>query len=724
MYKIIIINDGKAILKSISRRQFLYTCALTVSGIAVAQAVLGQSTVYLPTILKTGSTPVPTAPPTSTPTFVPTASPTAQFTPTPGGGSIPTAHPRILLSDTATADRLTQQLANSAPSAVRFKQMVDLEITDGNVYAFEPWFAALIYRLTNTVSYATFAIQRTDAWVAAEETRIQNGQRAEVAGDSYLEVGPIIGNLALVYDWCWDRLTETQRSRWRNYANQAVWNVWHHEEAKWGTVSYPWSGWSVDNPANNYYYSFLQATMLLGLATNGENDQAETWLTTFRTTKLKNQLFPIFNRDLQGGGSREGTGYGTAMARLFRLYDWWERSTSERVATQTGHTLASIAHLMHNITPTLDKLAPTGDHARDSTAELFDYHRDYLQTLIALFPSEPISAVAKTLLAESSLPKMAQRFMFFSDFLYARPDVTARPLNELATAYYGAGTGQFMLRSSWAKDALFANFICGPYSESHAHRDQGSFVLFKGGWLATDQNLFSHSGIEQDEALHNLVRIEQNGSTITQVESAPPSQMLALAHTQHYSYAAARITPIYNGKTSVVKVEREFVFLPFGALVVFDRVVSQGSNIKRIWTLNLPLMPTINGDLISLTQDTHRLDVHRLAPTGLTSQVIAWPTVNSEMNAGVRVDTAHSTGNETLFLHVLGVDGAVSSAMRSDNSEQIGAQISFAGGESVTIRFASTASGGAIEVLAANGSTLVSGDLPTTVQVPPLFVGR
>ncbi len=58
--------------------------------------------------------------------------------------------------------------------------------------------------------------------------------------------------------------------------------------------------------------------MMLGLASFGENPQAQTWIDQFRTVKMENQLFPTFNRDLVGGGSREGTGYGTAMKNLLR----------------------------------------------------------------------------------------------------------------------------------------------------------------------------------------------------------------------------------------------------------------------------------------------------------------------------------------------------------------------------------------------------------------------
>ena len=75
-------------------------------------------------------------------------------------------------------------------------------VAGGNAYAFQPWFAALMYQVSGDVRYAIYAVQQTDALVAAEEALISANQRAGVAGDSYLEVGAVIGNLDIVYDWC------------------------------------------------------------------------------------------------------------------------------------------------------------------------------------------------------------------------------------------------------------------------------------------------------------------------------------------------------------------------------------------------------------------------------------------------------------------------------------------------------------------------------------------
>jgi len=618
-------------------------------------------------------------------------------------------HPKALLNDTATKSRLQQLLASNTASATRFKTMVDNQLAGSNYYAFEPWYAALMYQVTGEQRYATYAIQQTDARVAAEEALIAANQRAEVAFDSYLYVGPTIGNLALVYDWTYNLLTPTQRSRWLAYANQAVWNVWNHDQAKWGNTTYPWSGWSVDNPSNNYYYSFLKATMLLGIASHGENAQAQAWIDKFRTEKIENQLIPTFNRDLAGGGSREGTGYGVSMRELWELYHWWERSTGERLATRTPHALASMAHMMHSIVPTLDRLAPTGDHARESAAVLFDYHREYLLKLIALFPQERISGATKALLDASSVPRMSQYFEYFVDYLYEPPTLIATPLTDLSTTYWGSGTGQLMMRSAWDTSAAFANFICGPYTESHAHRDQGSFVIHRGSWLAYDANIDSHSGIEQGEEMHNLVRISQGGSTVPQQYSASGCNLLALADNAQFTYAVADITPIYNGNAAVSKLQREFLFIRPSTFVVFDRVVT-ASGASKVWTLNLPGTPTLSGNLISYVSGANRLDVRRVAPTSLTSVL-----------TGQRVEVTDSTTGQTLFLNVLGTDGSVTNAATSNGTGQTGTQITLSDGRTVTVRFFDGSTGGTLEMPAFNGAPAYSGALPTTVVAPPIF---
>ena len=635
-------------------------------------------------------------------------------------------HPRILLTNDPGLARLKTQLQGNEAAARRFRDIVISQMSGGDNYGFEPWYAALMFRLTGEPAYATYAVMQTDAVVAAEEMLIAQDMRANVGGDSYLEVGRTVGNVALVYDWCYDRLTPAQRSRWLTYSNQSVKNVWNHRSASWGNKTYAWTGWSVDNPSNNYYYSFLRATMLLGLASHGENAQSQTWLDTFRIAKLEKQLFPTFNRDLAGGGSREGTGYGTAMRGLWQLLDWWERSTGERLAERSPHTLASMAHMMHSTVPTLDRLAPTGDHARDATAALFDYHRDYLLELMALFPKERLAGTAKTFLAASSVPSMKQGFNAYIDFLYGDSHIAAQPLADLSTAYWGSGTGQLMMRSAWQPTATYSNFICGPYTESHAHRDQGSFVLYRNGWLLNDANMQSKSGIEQGEELHNQVRFDIAGVPVKQSNGAG-CKLTALVDNPLFTYAAGRITGAYDGRVVIKKVEREFLFIKPDTLVLFDRSAAAPGT-RRVWTLNLPpspAAPAVTGDHLRFGDGSKRLDIDRLAPLGIASEVIAWKSLGGDVQSGWRIDAVDNNASGEPFLHVIGTAGSVASAARVDGPGQLGARVRLSDGREAVVRFGIESAGGslALTLPGAQGdkAVLFDASLPTTVQTPPLF---
>lgn len=607
-----------------------------------------------------------------------------------GGPTFSTEHPRILISQ--ARDRLVAGL--STPAGERFKAMVDRQIGGGNIYGFEAWNAALLGQLTGDAKYCTAAVAQIDREVDEAYTAIDAGKSPPVAGDSYLEIGDRIGDLALVYDWC-NAAVGDDRTRWLDYAHQAVSNVWNHETATWGGKQLPWSGWAVDDPSDNYYYSFLRATMLLGLAAHGERDGIDAWLTQFRDTKLQNQLVPTFDAQLVGGGSREGTGYGVSQRDLFELYALWEESTGESIATMTPHTRASMVAFIHATVPTLDRIAPTGDHSRDSTAALFDYHRDYLQQLIALFPDDPVAPRAQALLAASSVPRIDQQFMYAYDFLH--PGVPASQLEGLGTAYHASGIGQLYARSGWDTSATWIDLTAGSYTQSHAHQDQGALLVYKGGWLAYDPNIDSHSGLRQEPEAHNLVRIVDGTQTIEQ-RTETDSKLVALHRGNGYLHAAADLTPAYKGNAKIQKVEREIVFVEPDVIVVYDRVkTSPGTS--QVWQLAAPVMPVINGAAADITNAGHTLRVQRLLPSGTTT-VHNFESGDSDFSGGFRLD-ATMAGGDNRFLHVLSLDGAATGIAQAGEGVTL-----MAGGNAVSVKFSRDAIGASLTI---DGSTRTLG---------------
>lgn len=600
----------------------------------------------------------------------------------------PLDHPRIYL--TPNRDRLVAALDARTPAATRFQSKVDAWVGGTSIWGFRAWNAALLGQLTGSAAYCTKAVAAVEAQVVAAEAAIAAGQNPIVAADSYLEIGELVGDVSLVYDWCFEQTQPGQRERWITYANQAVWNVWHHTDALWGGRTAAWSGWSVNNPSNNYYYSFLRATMLLGLATKGENPQADTWIATFREQKILGELVPTFESDLEGGASREGTGYGVAMRRLFELYDLWKATTGERLASKTQHTRTSMLAFMHQVVPTLDKVAPTGDHARDATGAFFDYHRDYLMELMRLFPTSQVAARAKTMLASSSIQEMSSGFMAVNDFLYESPDIAAAPLDGMNPTYHAQGIGQVYSRSSWAPDATWLNVTAGPFTESHAHQDQGALMLYKGGWLIHDANVHSRSGLNQATTAHSLVRIDQGGAPVKQVAHTE-SHVVGLKTGSAFVYTAVDVTAAYDGHAAVQQVQRETVFLQPNIIIVYDRVVTAPGT-TQTWQAATPVQPSITGTGASVTNGGHTLAITRVAGGGAMRAFDL--RADADLTGGYRIDESQS-GGDRRYLHVLALDGAASDVTGAGDT---GVTVRLATGGTATVTFARDTVGATLEL--------------------------
>ncbi len=583
----------------------------------------------------------------------------------PGTGSdtnpvYPDAHPRIYLP--ANKARLQAMLTAQTPAAVRFQAMVDSWVAGTDVYDFPRWNAALLGQLTGDPKYCTAAIASIDSDVTTANSVIASGGTPDVASDDYLQVGPDLADLALVYDWCHDTVTSDQANTWLAYANQAVTNVWAPTAAVWGGKPAAWSGWGIADPDDNYFYSFMRATMFLGLAAHGEYAGVDQWLTTFHDTKLEGELIPNFDANLQGGGSREGTGYGVSLRNLFELYDFWGASTTENVAQLTPHTRASMLDFIHVTMPTLDRTAPIGDQSRDSTASFFDYHRMYLQELVRLFPNDSLVGPALALLQNCSVPAMTEEFMYAYDFILAS-DGTPTTLAGLGTTYYASGTGQFYSRSGWDTHATWINTNAGPYTESHAHQDQGALMIYKDGWLAYDPVIDSLSGLPQEVDEHGTLRVVQNGTAAPQ-QVGTTTTLLALHAGNGYSHIASDLTPVENGAAS--KLQREIVYLPPSTVVIYDRATTPAGN-QQVWSLAFPASPSISGASTSVTASGHTLNIQRLAPAAATASSYSYAANNSDFTNGFRLDETMA-GGDNRWLHVATIDGSATQVTSSDGN--------------------------------------------------------
>jgi hypothetical protein len=515
----------------------------------------------------------------------------------------------------------------------RFKDYVDSELGGVSNYAFSATDAALEGRLAPAnPAYCQRAVLLTEQQVAAAEAAIAGGGRPDISGDSYLEVGAMIRDLALTLDWCAAQVSPSQRTRWSAYAEQAVWNVWHPDDATWGGQPFPWSGFATSDPGDNYYYSFLEATMYWAMVSP---TTGPSWKSFLETQKLP-PLVAYFAA-LPGGGSREGTGYGLSHMRLFELYRLWRDYTGTDLGAQSTHRDNSIEWWIHATVPTLDRIAPIGDQARVSYPDLYDYHRNVMLQARAGASSATARAHASWWLSQISIPEMTSGFNFRHDLLSAG----GTPTPPTALYYQAQGTGLLFARTGWDRNAMWLSFMAGTYDQSHAAQDQGAFTLFSRDFLAVTENIFTHSGIAQETPVQNVLRFVRAGSDIPQ-RTETTSTMTVTPGSNGAIDAHAVLTPAYAGDPGVIAWTRDLHFAD-RVLTVHD-FYTVGSGTQAIFQINTPAQPVV--DPVTRTARAGNLAIKVIKPAAPGFAVLDWRTVDSfEYRAGWKLEIT-GTGGE------------------------------------------------------------------------------
>ncbi|MEQ1512388.1 MAG: hypothetical protein ABL934_06885 [Lysobacteraceae bacterium] len=529
----------------------------------------------------------------------------------------------------------------TSPAFARFRRWVDSAVAGDPGYAFSAYDAAVLYRLDPQKKYCDLAVTMIEREVEDAEAAIADGRAPDIAGDSYLDVGPRIAALSMTLDTCKADIDDARRARWSAYAEQAVWNVWHYLRAHWGGRPRPWTGWSIDNPGNNYHYSFIEATLYWALA-SGNND----WMRFLYDEKMP--PLQAYFAELPGGGSLEGTGYGAAHMRLFALYRLWRDATGDDIANANPHADDSIAYWTHATVPTMDRFAPIGDQSRSSIPEIYDYHRRLVLEARALSKNARSQALASWWLHRISIPQMSNGFNTLHDLL---PSGDADAPAPESLFHHAEGTGHLFARSDWDKDAMWLAFVAGPYNESHAHEEQGGFTLFAHDWLAVTENIWTHSGIQQGTETHNVLRFER-GTTdrrvIVHQRQPGTSRMTVAAGADGTLHVDADLSGAYGDDAQVRRWTRALDFAG-RSLRVEDRFsIDPGS--RAVFQLNVPVEPRIDGR----TATAGRLRVRVIAPTDASLSKLDWRSVDGEeFRSGWRLDISGGTDTYVVELEEL-----------------------------------------------------------------------
>jgi len=562
--------------------------------------------------------------------------------------TLPTVRPYISLNDYASASKTSAaylRLKSEVDDAVSvtaahangtYDQLVNALNADH--YGYSVVDSVILFRLTGDAKYIQQAITMVNLFVTSENALISAGSAPVIAGDSYLDVGDYLEQLALTYDYGYSQLTPAQRTAWAAYADQTIKNVWNYSTASWGGVSHPWSGWSVSDPGDNYFYSFLKATQLWSLAS-----QNMTTIKFLQTDKYT-ILIPYFYA-LPGGGSREGTGYGTSLGSLFENYAYWKSSVGEDLSAYSTHARNTIDYWIYATVPTFDYYAAIGDQARSSMPRMFDYQRKLVEEAVALNPGTAqgmrgIWWLNRIKVDDGGGGTVLGKMRYNYDFRYDLLQTAGTEQAPTGLMYDATGTGVLFARSDWTTSASWMHTIAGIYDQSHAHQDQGGFSFYKGGWLSITSNVFSNSGINQDVGTENVVRFMANGNAIPQNNSTSTK---AVSDSGGVLQVNENLTPAYSDNANQVSSWlRDFTYTrSTHTIKVHDRC-TVGGGVTPVWQLHLPVKPVLQGDGSYLAGKLH---ITPLLPATPAVAIVDMRTVSSDYTGSYRLEITGSAGS-------------------------------------------------------------------------------
>ncbi len=500
-------------------------------------------------------------------------------------------HPRLFLTPAVLA-RAKSRVQTNSPFWQAVKARADS--TPGS--DFELTNCALAWQLTGQTAYADRTIALMQSLTNRDVTAIDR--------DDGYDARSLLPAMSIGFDWCYSRLSSSQRSAFA--AKMVAWaeRIWPETG---GSLSTHWGGW----PSSNYMHGF-QMTGLVGIAFTGENANAERLHSQF-LARHKAQTMPRMSKEWKSGYPEEGIGYGMSGSYLWMSH----YLTGHLTATGDAPTTIMPADwypsllraFIHLTTPSLRRLYPGGDQPRVSTAPISDYSLAAVLSMMDYLPAEE-AGMARYWYDQVAPTRDKIAWTNWQPLLWYRDDVPAIDYRQRVGTFYSApGMGVVSTRSDWTPNAVQVVAVGGPVIEN-AHQDQtGSFMLWRGDWLAGCQKIWSSDG-----GLHNAKEL----NTVTIDDKNQPAKtscrVLFSQDTPPATQWTADLTQAYP--TDLNEWRRDLLFVRPNFLVILDRVNTKNAGAAKRFLLHTKDAPSLGSGTYRATAGGSTLYGTSLLPAG------------------------------------------------------------------------------------------------------------
>ena len=422
--------------------------------------------------------------------------------------------------------------------------------------------------------------------VAARRMMATGNPRA----DSYYVYAGFMADLAVTLDHCGPLLDPPLRTEIAGYLDHWTDELWFHNKG---------SGWGLKDPGNNYHISFLLGTAWAGLALQTAGHTNARKYVEIVKKGIEEELAYVADR-CAGGGWVEGTNYGEgSKGRLADLLSLVAAAGVDNAFRRSDYFRAALLYAHYQLQPGNVYLYPAGDMARESDMTANPYDRLSVQQMVYWLPDSDERAVGQWYLGHV-VPDFRTGFRLplalWRDLLY-KLDVPEKPQSSLPLVYWAKGDNFVSMRSGWDAHAT-ALMVSGAsrIDQSHAHLDTGGFTLWRDGWQVVDAVTFSHSGLLQEPAAHNVVDVP--GAKVVPVN---PKGLIRFADDARTSYLQLDATGLYarsDRSLLLREMTREIVYLKPDSVVTYDRVEPAEASAPFDWRLHFPAQPSVSGQTI------------------------------------------------------------------------------------------------------------------------------
>ena len=475
---------------------------------------------------------------------------------------------------------------------------------------------ALLYQVTGVKLYGYDAIRIMKEFLT---TYTSVGS----SGDPCRKYGEIMFTAAVVYDWCYDLLTATDKTQFISGVEYKVVNDSHMEvgfppSGQWATV-----GHGAERQILRDYLSFSLAIY----------DEEPTWY-QFIGGRVYQEYVPVRNAYYEAGYYPQGVSVYLSLRFAADLWSAWLLKSATGNVPYKASDMKQVMHSVYsNVVNGANEFFEEGDDESRTGAE--NMKQLALAGMVSGYLFNDTTAMSWADFASYSYVESAFALILKSSGVEGKAATRYDGLDLIL--YNGGWLGKMVAHSNWTSSGASVMMKIGNRTTgNHDHSDSGSFQIYYKGLLAGDSGYYDK--YDSDHCLnYHQATIAHNSLLIGGSGQKQPSETGSFsswktsdiyktgtvngcawgyadaAQTKPtYAYIAGNITPAYNGAASevtrrmlaVYDTQNENVPLYF---FVFDNITTGSTSTKKTFLLHVPVEPTVSGNTVTVTKNGAKL---------------------------------------------------------------------------------------------------------------------